>query len=301
LSQDHVGFRRVVTASRFFTLTFGGIVGVAWIVLLGDFVGQAGPLGSALALLVGAAAIGIVALCYVDVANQIPAAGGEIVITHATGSLRMTFVVGWVLCMTYMSVCVFEAISLAWIIDMLFPGARGQVLYVAFGEPVTTGGLTWGVAATLVLCAINVFSARASASAQEWVTYCRIAVAGMFLWAVIVWGRADNLDPLFAPSGPGLSHGVVAVLATAPFLYAGFNIFASVMEERSADCTPGGLRRAILLAVFAASVFYIAVIAAMSSIAPWQSTVKLECPPRPFSARRPGCRCLPRSCSASRR
>ncbi|MDR3514015.1 MAG: hypothetical protein P4L73_20450, partial [Caulobacteraceae bacterium] len=70
---------RVVGKLGLFTLSFGGMVGSAWIVILGQWLDQAGPLGAILGLTAAAAVMIVISLAYAELASRMPAAGGEIV------------------------------------------------------------------------------------------------------------------------------------------------------------------------------------------------------------------------------
>lgn len=83
---------RSISARQFFAMSFGSVVGVGWIVVLGDAVGQAGPGGAELALGLGGLAVLLVAFCYAEMAARLPAAfvapgGRPLVITAAAASL----------------------------------------------------------------------------------------------------------------------------------------------------------------------------------------------------------------------
>ena len=61
-----------------FTFGFGTIVGIAWVVLMGQLLGQAGLLGVFIGLSIGALMMGVVGLCYAEVGAHFPVAGGEV-------------------------------------------------------------------------------------------------------------------------------------------------------------------------------------------------------------------------------
>ncbi|HEX4935103.1 MAG TPA: hypothetical protein VFV33_18085, partial [Gemmatimonadaceae bacterium] len=67
--------KRDVGAFQFFAFAFGAVVGVGWAVVLGDWLRQAGPLGTMLGLTAGGLVIICIGLCYGELAPLIPSSG----------------------------------------------------------------------------------------------------------------------------------------------------------------------------------------------------------------------------------
>lgn len=271
--------KRVITGRQYFTLIFGSIVGVTWMIILGHLVGDAGPLGTILALLAGAFSMCLVALCYAEISSVIPAAGGEIAYAYEISGVRGTYVVGWAMALIYVATSIFESISLGWITNLLIPGIRGPVVYEMFGEPIHLGGLLIGLGATLVLGGINMVGAHATARVQEILTYLRLTMIVAFIGVGVIWGEAGNLEPLFRPDTDGTRWiGILGVLTTAPFWYAGLSVFAPAIEEKSPDTSARSVMIAIVGGVLAAALFYCLLVVAVSMLLPWQRMVTLELP-----------------------
>lgn len=271
--------RRIINAKQYFTLVFGGVVGVAWMIILGNLVAQAGPIGTVLALIAGMICIMPVALCYAEIAALIPTAGGEIVYAHEIFGTTASFLAGWTLILLYLSTCVFEAISLGWLFNLLIPGIRGPVLYEMFGQEIYLGGLIIGIAATLILSVINIMGAHATARLQELLTYFRLAMMALIVAVGMFWGHSENLQPLFRPVEDRSTWiGIFGVLITVPFWYAGFSVFASAMEEKASATSLRQVVGAVLGAIVAAATFYCLLVIAISSLMPWQEMAALELP-----------------------
>ncbi|PZN95128.1 MAG: hypothetical protein DCF31_07615 [Alphaproteobacteria bacterium] len=261
------GLARSISAPQYFALAFGSIVGVAWIVILGDIVGKAGPGGAALALAIGGTAILLVAFCYAEMAARRPAAGGEMVYAHELGGAPAAYATGWTMALIYTAACAFEAISVGQLFGLLFPGIEGPVLYRLLGADVHLGGVLCGAGCALALAALNAAGTRGTASAQAWVTYLRIALMLAFLGVAIAWAQPANLRPLVP--GATTSAQVAAflsVLGTAPFWFAGFNVAATASEEAGTSMRSVG--RAIVFAVLGAAAFYIVLVFAITALVP---------------------------------
>src|SRR4030042_2343884 len=85
---------------HFFVLGFGCIIGVGWIVYIGIWLAQAGPLGSILAFLIGGSLMMFIGLCYAELATMLPVSGGEIAYAYEIFGLKTSFAVGWFLALS---------------------------------------------------------------------------------------------------------------------------------------------------------------------------------------------------------
>ena len=221
----------------------------------------------------------LVGFCYAEIAAIRPAAGGELVYAYETFGEIGSFFTGWTLALIYVSVCAFEAISLGLVADLLFPGIEGRVLYRAFGEDIHLGGLAIGLIATLALALVNVMGARASARTQEVVTYLRVALMVTFLGIAFAYAKPENLRPLFlASGGPHAFVAFLGVLLTAPLWYAGFSVFATATEERSARSSARRVGRAVVLGIVGAIVFYCLLTLGVSALVPWRQMTHMDLP-----------------------
>ncbi|MGA2001000.1 MAG: APC family permease [Terriglobales bacterium] len=272
--------KKAIGAGQFFTLSFAAIVGVGWIVVLGDWLRNGGPLGAIAAFVAAGAVMMLVGLCYAEISTLIPAAGGEMAYAYEVFGLRTSFVTGWFLALVYVSATAFEAISAGWIAGILFPALRGPVLYTIHGTPVMSGSLALSLGGTVFLAFLNCRGMRSSARFQDIFTWTKIAISVLLATAGVLWGHVENLQPLLAaPAGhAGRWSGFLAVFVTAPFWLAGFSAASQVMEEKRPATSYQSMARALLISIGAASVFYALLILSCSMAMPWQNIVTLEFP-----------------------
>src|ERR1051326_508641 len=113
--------QKTIGSWQFFTLSFAAIVGVGWIVVLGGWLRQSGPIGAVIAFLLASVAMMLVGLCYAELVTTLPVSGGEIAYAYEIFGLRTSFVTGWFLALVYVATATFEAISAGWIAAVLFP------------------------------------------------------------------------------------------------------------------------------------------------------------------------------------
>ena len=275
---DERTLARTITSPQYFALAFGCVVGVAWIVLIGDLIGRAGPLGAAAAVVAGGLVITLVAFCYAEMSGLRPAAGGELVYAHELNGAGAAFGVGWALALLYVATCVFEAISMGLVADMLFPGVRGPLLYQVFGAEVRLGGVLIGIGVTLALWAINTLGTRLTASAQEWITYVRLVLMLGFLAVAIAFAEPANLAPAFGPQHGPAGVAFLGVLTTTPFIFGGFNVFATATEECAGTSTKRRVGRAVVLSILAATLFYVLLVLSIGALVPRAELVQMKLP-----------------------
>lgn len=264
---------------QFFTISWGAIVGVAWIPLLGPWLEQSGSLGAVLAFAFGGAIIMVVAQAYVRVATAVPVSGGEVAYTLALFGKRPAFLVGWILCFIYIATAAFEAISIGLIMSWLIPGIQGPVAYEIFGAEVRVGSLALGLAMTLLLGIVHMTSSRAATGFQDAATILQVLVTIVFVVAGLLFGDVRNLQPAIPIDDTGLRWaGIASVFAVTPLFYAGFNFAVQAIGERAPDVSVKSIGKALTLSFVAAGAFYILVIVVAAMALPREQLLASELP-----------------------
>lgn len=212
----------------YFTLAFGTMVGVGWLVVMDDWLGRGGPLGAMLGFAVGGAALLPVAYSYGHLVELIPDAGSEIAYTERVFGRRAGFAAGWMMILAYWIVCPWEAVAIGRIAAYIFPKLDSIELYRVAGEPVYLPHLALGLGLVALIGAANYRGIRSSATIQNWATFGLLVLFGVFAAAGLRRGSADNLYPLF--------HGaaLVSVLRTVqivPYFMTGFESVPKCAEE----------------------------------------------------------------------
>ena len=276
--QSTAQLKQVLRASQFFTLSFGLIIGIAWIVMLGHWLDLAGPLGAILGFIGGGIVMMLIALCYAEVGTMLPVDGGELAYAYEIFGVRSAYLVGWFLALAYVGISAFEAISAGWLWGIIAPSLRGPVLYTIGTDSVHLGPVIVGVVGMLCITTLNYIGIQFAAALQDVFTYGKIALAVVFFSAAFLVGKTAHMQPLFQENATGAIawSGVFAVFATAPFWYGGFNAIPQVMEEKTGRTMLNTVGRVMLLSLTVAIVFYCVVIAAASMAAPWHELVSQD-------------------------
>jgi basic amino acid/polyamine antiporter, APA family len=281
--------------SQFLSIGLGAIMGVAWAIVLGEWLAAAAPLGAVIGFALGGVAMVPAAMCYAELATALPQAGGDVVYVRVAYGPRAAFMVGWFLVLMAVAVTSFEAIALAWFLDQLAPGHQGPVVYSLFGQDIRGGALAIGVGVTALIALVNWAGAHVSGRFQELFTYLKIAAILLFVVAALHAGSAANLSPPLTPTGgrPAI-YGVLWIAATAALWYAGFQVIPQAIEERAPGTTLRTVGLMTVLSVLLGVLFYCAVVVASCLALPWRQLVGAPLPaaaaigavvPNPYLAR----------------
>lgn len=274
---ERAALGKAVSTSQFFTLAFGTIIGVGWVIYLGLWLQPAGPLGAIIGFAAGTLLVVLIGLCYAEMAAMLPVSGGEIAYTYEAFGTRASFTTGWMLGFVYTAVTSWEAIAIGVLMQDLFPSLAGPALYEAFGETVYLGPLIAGLVSMVFFTVLNYRGVRGAARFQSVLTYAFLLLCLVFIAAGFVFGSTENLQPLFVTDAQGsILPGIIAVFVTAPFFLAGFDVIPQMMEEKSDGTGARSAATMIVVALLAAGVFYALVIVSASMIGPWQTLMDYD-------------------------
>ncbi len=264
---------------QLFTIGFGTIVGVGWLMMAGGWIEKAGTMGASLAFLFGALAIIIIGLCYGEMGLLFPQSGGEVVYAYEGFGTPLSYAIGWFLVLIFVAACSFEAVSTAWILTVIFPAIKGPVLYEFLGARVTVSSLLIGLGGMAFLIGLNWRGGSTSARFQDFAIILFTVAAAVFIMAGIFGGRLENAYPLFVKSAGGhVWPGVLAVLATVPAWYGGFNAMLQGLGEVKDTGAPKTFTYVLVLTLVAAGLFYIGVIISVGMAVPRAQLLSADLP-----------------------
>ena len=127
---------RTLRTVDYFTLGFGTMVGVGWLVLMDDWLGRGGPLGGVLGFVLGGLLLLPIASVYGRLVTLMPDAGGEVAYTAKVFPSWVSFVTGWIMMLAYLIVCPWEAVAIGRLASYVFPALNSMELYQVAGRPV---------------------------------------------------------------------------------------------------------------------------------------------------------------------
>ena len=254
----------------YFSLAFGAMIGVGWLVLMDDWLGRGGSLGAALAFAIGGLLLIPVGLVYGKWVERLPDASGEAAYTAQVFPPFVSYFTGWIMLLAYFIVCPWEAVAAGKLAAYLIPSLDTLEIYRVAGQPIFLPRLLLGIGMTLFLCILNYRGIRASATFQKWIT-----TAVLLLFAVVVFasgwrGSPVNFHPAFAYA-PLVS--ILLTLQIVPYFLTGFESVPKAAEEASPGFRTGGFRAAILLALLVGAAFYVLAVLSVAYVAPWQDLI----------------------------
>ena len=157
MSENNGKFKKAMRPIDVWGLALGAIIGWGCFVLPGNaFLPKAGPLGTALGMLIGAVLIIIIALSYGYMIKKYPVSGGEFVYAKEAIGKRNAFVCGWGMILAYWSLPL-NATALALITRYLFPGVvQWGHLYQIEGWDVYAGEVLLASVFIIFMALINI-------------------------------------------------------------------------------------------------------------------------------------------------
>jgi APA family basic amino acid/polyamine antiporter len=258
---------RQLRLTDYFTLAWGSMVGVGWLVVMDDWLLRGGALGALLGFAVGGALLLPIGWVYGRLVAVMPDAAGEIAYTAAAFSRPVSFSTGWMMMLAYFIVCPWEAVAVGRIAGYIFPCLDSIEIYRIAGRPVYLPHLLIGLGLTALLTTLNYRGVRLSANFQNWTSFGTLALFVVFVTLGVSQGSPRNFPPLFTHA-PLISF--LLVVQIVPYFMTGFESVSKAAEESAPEFRGQGFLKAIWMAVLVGIVFYATVIAAVAFTAPWR-------------------------------
>ncbi len=258
---------RKLRATDYFTLGWGTMVGVGWLVIMDDWLSRGGALGALLGFVIGGAVLLPIGWVYGKLVAAMPDAGGEVAYTAAAFSRPISFATGWMMTLMYFIVCPWEAVAVGRIAGYIFPWLDSMEIYRIGGRPVFLPHLIIGLGLTALITVLNYRGVRLSATFQNWTSFGTLALFAVFVAAGVGRGSPANFPPLFMHS-PLVS--ILLVTQIVPYFMAGFESVGKAAEEASPEFRSRTFLLAIWMAILVAILFYASIVAAVAFVAPWR-------------------------------
>ncbi|RAX49222.1 amino acid permease [Arthrobacter sp. AQ5-05] len=237
----------------------GAMIGFGWVVLTGDWITTAGPLGASLAMVVGGGIMAVVGLTYAELVAAMPRAGGEHNYLLRAMGARWSFAGSWAIVGGYITIVAFEAVALPKTALYLFPDLNKVHLWDIAGSEVY---LTWalvGVLGGVAITAINIRGIKTAGVVQTFVVLFLFAIGAVLLFGSFTGGSTQTMEPFF---NNGVA-GFFGVMIIVPFMFVGFDVIPQSAEE--CDIEPRRIGKYVVIAVLIATAWYVMVILATSS------------------------------------
>ena len=252
----------------YFTLGWGTMVGVGWLLVMDDWLTRGGPLGGILGFAIGGALLLPIGYVYGRLVAAIPDAAGEVAYTAKVFPRSVSYATGWMMMLAYFIVCPWEAVAVGTLAGYIFPDLNSIALYQVGGKPVYLPHVIIGLGLTALLTLLNYRGIRLSATFQNWTAFGTLALFAVFVAAGVTRGTPHNFEPLFSHTS-WLS--ILLIIQIVPYFMTGFESVAKASEEANPEFRAHSYWRAILAAILVGIAFYTVIIAAVGYVAPWKS------------------------------
>src|SRR5271166_6462956 len=238
---------RKLRLTDYFTLAWGTMVGVGWLVVMDDWLLRGGALGALLGFAVGGAVLFPIGWVYGRLVAAMPDAAGEIAYTAAAFSRPVSFSTGWMMVLAYFIVCPWEAVAVGRIAGYIFPSLDSFEIYRVAASPIYLPHLIIGI--------------RLSATFQNWTVLGTLALFIVFVAVGASKGSTRNFPPLFTHA-PLVSF--LLVVQIVPYFMTGFESVSKAAEESTPEFRSQSFLKAIWMAILIGILFYTTVIAAVA-------------------------------------
>jgi basic amino acid/polyamine antiporter, APA family len=268
--------QHALRSKEYFTLAFGTMVGVGWMVVIDDWLTRGGAAGAMLGFLIGGLVLIPIGYVYGRLTEKMPDAGSEIAYTGAVFPKSVSFATGWMMTLAYLIVCPYEAVAIGRVGSYVIPQLNSIELYRVGGYPVYLPHVLAGLVLTAVIVLVNYRGVRLSAAFQNLTTFGLLAIFAVFVTLGLFKGNTANWQPPFADNRGALG-GLVStllVLQIVPYFMTGFEAAPKCSEEAHADFQSRHFVRVIFMALGAGIFFYVTIIGVVTLIQPWQSLTK---------------------------
>jgi len=136
VSNNLITLARKLRVVDYFTLGWGTMVGVGWLVVMWDWLLRGGVLGGVLGFAIGGALLLPIGYVYGRLVMAMPDAAGEVAYTAKVFPPAISFATGWMMVLAYFIVCPWEAVAVGKIAGYIFPALDSIELYRIGGQPV---------------------------------------------------------------------------------------------------------------------------------------------------------------------
>ncbi|MEE1199614.1 MAG: APC family permease [Christensenellales bacterium] len=248
-------FNKVMSTTDILVVAFGAMIGWGWVVASGQWIQDAGTIGTVIGFIIGGVMIYFVGMTYAELTSAMPKVGGGHVFSHKAFGPTGAFICTWALILSYIGVVCFEAVSLPEIIQYIFPLFAQGYMYSIAGSDVYATGVLIASLFTIAILVTNVFGIKAASILQTILTGT-IAAVGIIL-AVIsaINGSPSNLEgQIIAGEGFGVIKNILSVAVVAPFFLFGFDVIPQIAEEINIPLKK--VARILLFSIICAVTFY---------------------------------------------
>ncbi|MBO6038961.1 MAG: APC family permease, partial [Acidaminococcaceae bacterium] len=232
--KNHAGLQRYLSPLGAWAMAFGCAVGWGAFVMPGNlFLPSAGPLGTALAMLIGAVIMILIGANYHYMMQRYPDAGGAFAYTKKELGYDHGFLSAWFLMLTYVSIIWANSTAVALLGRRLLQGA------LQFGFHYKVAGYDVYFGEVLLAMAALALMGLVCMGGGKWMERVQILLAFILFAGVCIGfgaamsrygGNLEHFAPAFSPKKSPLI-GTLSIIALTPWAFVGFESISHSAEE----------------------------------------------------------------------
>ncbi|MBR2209598.1 MAG: APC family permease [Synergistaceae bacterium] len=233
---------RKLTPFNVWAMAFGCVIGFGAFMMPGTvFLKRAGPLGTLIAMQLGAFVMLIISYSYGHMIKIFPVAGGEFVFAEMTFGKKHGFLCAWFLGMSYLCLVPVNANAIAVLFRVLFGNTfQGKFLYNIAGDDIYLGELLIALSAIVIFAIINTLNIKITGNIQTLLVILLLSGVLILTFAALFSPSTDaiNLSPMLYPvrfenENKLYQHifQILSISAIAPWAFVGFDTIPQLSEE----------------------------------------------------------------------
>ncbi len=265
--------KKGMSGKDYFSLAFGSMIGIGWVVSVPAWMSAAGSIGAILAILITMGLIIPIGFVYGELTSSLRISGGEFAYTYKTLGKIPAFICGWFLILGYLIILPWVAISVAALISYLFPVLNSIPLYTILDQQIYLPHLIISFLMIVILVYLNSKGAKQSSTFQNIAAFLMIATFFIFIIGGIINGTPANMSPLL-PEG-NITAGIAAAIASIIFFMNGFDTIPKTAAEADSSINQANLGKAITGTIVMGSLLYVLIVFSSSFIMPAEKLVNL--------------------------
>ena len=264
-------FNKVLNKIDIFVIAFGAMIGWGWVVNIGEWLTNAGAIGSAISFLIGGCMIFFVGVIYAELTAAMPKCGGEHVFSYRAMGKGGSFVCTWAIILSYVAIAAFEAASIPTVMRHIIGDAFNiTYLYSVNGTPIYASHIIVGCSLAVLITYVNIRGIKTAALLQRIFTLI-IGLSGILLVAAsAVNGSPDHIaaNMISKPElfDGNILGGILTVTCMTPYLFLGFDVIPQAAEEINLPIRK--ISKVILFSIGIAVIFYVLVLLAVAYVMP---------------------------------
>ena len=238
-NKNATGLKKYLTPLDVWSMAIGTSIGWGSFVITGNtYLPQAGPLGSALGMLIGMAVMLIVGKNYYYMMTLYPGPGGAYTYTKKAFGYDHGFLAAWFLWLTYIAIFWANATSLP-LFARYFLGDifRFGLIYSLFGYDIYVGEVLLTVLAIILVALLCI--KKKTLAARMLTVLALTFTAGIFICFILILvkrilgtGPVLSMSPGFIPDKSAISQ-VLRIASMSPWAFIGFENISHISEEFS--------------------------------------------------------------------